>query len=270
MEPTHERIATLEHVVKELYAQQSKLERQLHRWRGLAGVLVVGSLLLQPLRVGKAASSRELGLAAQMTALEQVLYYRPPRVRRVAPRTTPTLSVRVAELERAVNYQENQIATLGAALNQEIATRQATDPRFQPPAQEFGRAQPPPPAASSPFTDAQTTTLRRLAGLLVVSGGTIRCNGDLALTLGHPLLTNKVAPVDAEARADDHGTIEFSGSTRCNGDLALTLGHTLLANKVAPIDGAGRPDDHGTTEFSGNVSVAKKLSSSATARADPQ
>src|SRR2546422_484102 len=270
MEPTQERIAALEHAMQKLYGRQSKVEQQLRGWRGVAGVLVVGSLLLQPLRVGKAASGSELGLAARMTALEQVFYYRPPRVRRVTPRTTPTLSVRVTALERAVNYQENQIAALGAALNQEIAARQATDMRFQPPTPEAGRAQPPPSTASSPFTDAQTATLRRLAGLLVVSGDTIRCNGDLALTLGHPLLTNKVAPVDAEARADDHGTIEFSGTTRCDGDLALTLGHTLLVNKVAPIDREGRPDDHGTTEFSGNVSVAKKLSSSATARAEPQ
>jgi hypothetical protein len=265
-----ERIAALEHAMQELYGRQSSVKRQLRRWRSLAGVLVVGSLLLLPLRVGKAAPASELSLAARLAALERVFYYQPPRVRRVAPRTAPGLSVRVAELERAVNYEENQIAALGAALNQEIAARQATETRFQPPAQEAGRAQPPSPTASSPFTDAQTTTLRRLAGLLVVSGDTIRCNGNLALTLGHPLLTNKIAPVDAEARADDHGTIEFSGTTRCNGDLALTLGHTLLANKVAPSDGEGRPDDHGTTAFSGNVSVAKKLSSAATARVEPQ
>src|SRR6266849_9890752 len=123
MEPTQERIAALEHAMQKLYGRQSKVEQQLRRWRGLAGALVVGSLLLQPLRVGKAASSRELGLAARMTALEQVLYYRPPRVRRVAPRATPTLSVRVAELERAVHYEESQMAALGAALNQEITAR---------------------------------------------------------------------------------------------------------------------------------------------------
>src|SRR5260370_1199551 len=116
MEPTQERIAALVHAVEELHGRQSRAERRLRRWRGLAGVLVVGSLLLQPLRVGKAASSRELGLAARMTALEQVLYYRPPRVRRVAPRTTPSASVRVAELERAVNYHENQTPPRGAAL----------------------------------------------------------------------------------------------------------------------------------------------------------
>ena len=127
MEPTQERIAALEHAMQKLHGRQSKVEQQLRRWRGLAGVLLVGSLLLQPLRVGKAASGSELGLAARMTALEQVFYYRPPRVRRVTPRTTPTLSVRVTALERAVNYQENQIAALGAALNQEIAARQATD-----------------------------------------------------------------------------------------------------------------------------------------------
>jgi hypothetical protein len=270
MEPTQERIAALELAVKELHGRQSQVERQLRRWRGLAGVLVVVSLLLQPLRVGKAASTPKLDLATQVAARARVFYYQPPRVRRVAPRTTPTLSVRVAELERAVNYQENQIAAMESALNQEIAARQATDPRSQSPAPEASRAQPQPSTPSSSFTDAQTTTLRRLAGLLVVSGDTIRCNGDLALTLGHPLLTNQIAPVDAEARADNRGTIEFSGTTRCNGDLALTMGHTLLANKVAPIDGEGRPDDHGTTTFSGNVSVAKKLSSAATARVEPQ
>lgn len=268
MEPVQEQIAALEHAVQELQTRQSKVEQQLRRWRGLAGLLVLGSLLLQSLHVGKAASARRLNLAARVAARVRGFYYQPPRVRRVAPRTTPTLSIQVAELEQAVNYQENQIQTLGSALNQEIAARQATGTRF--PAPTPAAAQPQPPAASSPFTDTQTTTLRRLAGLLVVSGDTIRCNGDLALTLGHPLLTNKVAPVDADARADNHGTIEFSGTTRCNGDLALTMGHTLLANKVAPIDGDGHPDDHGTTEFSGNVSVAKKLSSSATARAEPQ
>src|SRR6266851_1679860 len=127
MEPTQERIAALEQAVQEMHVRQVRAEQQLRRWRSLAGVLVVGSLLLQPLRVGKAASSSELGLAARMTALEQVLYYRPPRVRRLTPRTTPTLSVRVAALERAVNYQENQIAALGAALNQEMAACQGTD-----------------------------------------------------------------------------------------------------------------------------------------------
>jgi hypothetical protein len=268
MEPTQDRIAALEHAVQELQTRQNQIERQLRRWRGLACLLVAGSLLLQPLHIEKAASAPKLNLATEVAARAGVFYYQPPRVRRVTPRTTPTLSVRVAELERAVNYQENQIQTLGTALNQEISARQATGTSFPSPTQEA--AQPQPSTSSIPFTDAQTTTLRKLAGLLVVSGDTIRCNGDLALTLGHLLLTNQVAPVDAEARADNHGTVEFSGTTRCNGDLALTLGHTLLANKVAPIDGEGRPDDHGTTAFSGNVSVAKKLSSSATARAEPQ
>ena len=115
-----ERIAALEHAVQELQTRQSQVEQQLRRWRGMACLLVAGSLLFQPLRAGKAASTPKLNLATQVAARARVFYYQPPRVRRVAPRTTPTLSVRVAELERAVNYQENQIQTLGTALNQEI------------------------------------------------------------------------------------------------------------------------------------------------------
>ena len=46
MEPTQERIAALEHAMQELHGRQSQVEQQLRRWRGLAGVLVVGSLLL--------------------------------------------------------------------------------------------------------------------------------------------------------------------------------------------------------------------------------
>lgn len=269
MEPTPERIAALERALQDVQARQSKIEQQLRCWRGLVGLLIVGSLLLQSLPGGNAASRRKRRLLIPMVMPAPGFFYQPPRARRASPRTTPTLTVRVGDLERAVNYQENQIQSLGTALNQEVTARQAAGTSFPTPAPPAASPQPS-SVPSSSFTDAQTATLRRLAGLLVVSGDTIRCNGDLALTLGHPLLTNQVAPVDADARADTHGTIEFSGTARCNGDLALTMGHTLLANKVAPIDGEGHADDRGTTEFSGNVSVARKLSSAATARVEPK
>src|SRR5690348_4492878 len=108
MEPTSERIAALERALQDVQARQSKIELQLRRWRGLAGLLVIGGLLLQSLPGGNAASRRRLRLPIPMAARAQRLLYQSPRVRRSSPRTTPTLTVRVGDLERAVNYQENQ------------------------------------------------------------------------------------------------------------------------------------------------------------------
>ena len=267
MEPMQEQVAALERAMQALSARQGAVERQLRRWRGLASVLVVAMVLLQPLRVGKAAPGDSQRGLTPVAAFQGFPTYRAPRVRRSSPTGASSVTARVTMLERAVNYEEQQIESLGAALNQEIAARQSLGPVLPPQAEAIRPAPPVPSAAGSPFTDAQAITLRKLAGLVVVSGGIIRCNGDLALTSGHALLANKIGPVDADARLDEHGAVEFSGTTRCYGDLALTAEHRLLTNKIAPIDTRGQPDDHGTTEFSGNVSVARHLTNSGTAKA---
>lgn len=265
MEPMAEQIAALQREISELAARQGRTERHLRHWRGLAGVLLVAVICFQPLRGERTAAGSDLVHTARLSQLQPYPLYRPPRVRRTTPSTSST-AYRLATLEQAVNYEEQQIQSLGAALNQEIAARQAGDARFQP-LPEVSRAAPfTAVAAGSPFTDAQTITLRKLAGLVVVSGGVVRCNGDLALTSGHALLANRIGPVDADARMDERGTLELSGTTRCYGDLFLTSEHRLLANRIAPVDPQGRLDEHGTTEFGGNVSVAKRLVSAATAR----
>jgi adhesin HecA-like repeat protein len=266
MEPMTDQIAALEKTMQALTERQGRLERQLGRWRGLA-VLMLLAVLFQPLRTGTAAAGEGLVRLARGTPYQPFSFYRPPRVRRSAPAGSGT-AARLTMLERAVNYEEQQIEALGAALNQEIAARQLGGTRFQA-LPEAARPAPLVSSAAAPFTGAQTVTLRKLAGLLVVSGGVIRCNGDLALTSGHALLANRVGPVDADARLDERGTVELSGTARCYGDVVLTAEHRLLANKIVPIDAEGRPDDHGTTEFSGNVSIARRLSSPGTAKPQP-
>src|SRR5436190_8653265 len=268
MEPMAEQIAALERAVREMNERQARVERQLRRWRGLAAVLGVALLGLSPLRTERAAAGGGLVHLARLSPLQPYPLYRAPRVRRATPATSST-ATRLAMLEQAANYEEQQIQSLGAALNQEIAARQAGDARFQPLPEAAHPAPFTSSAGGSPFTDAQTLTLRKLAGLLVVSGGIIRCNGDLALTSGHALLANRIGPVDADARLDERGTLELSGTTRFYGDVVLTSEHRLLANKIAPIDSQGRPDDHGTTEFTGNVNVAKRLTSSGPAKTQP-
>lgn len=210
MEPMVAQIAMLEQQVSTLTERQRRVERQLCRWRTLTAGLAVAVLILPLTWAGKAGTGDDRVHRASASPLQSYPFYRAPRVRRTAPSSSGT-TARVTMLERAVNYEEQQIEALGAGLNQEIAARQAGEARLQP----LPKAVRPAPFVSSTagsFTDAQSVTLRKLAGLLVVSGGTIRCNGDLALTSGHALLANRIGPVDADARMDERGTIELSGN----------------------------------------------------------
>src|SRR5467141_2500141 len=112
MEPMAEQIAALERAVHALTERQRRVERQLGRWRGLAGGLVVAMLLLPSVRLGRAAAGDGLVRLARVGTLQPFPFYRPPRVRRAAP-ATPGTAARVTMLERAVNYEEQQIQELG-------------------------------------------------------------------------------------------------------------------------------------------------------------
>jgi hypothetical protein len=268
MEPMAARIAALEWTVLVLRESQRRVERQLGRWRILTAGLAVVVLWAPLTQAGTRLGRDPLIKPASASPLSPYTYSRAPRVRRPTAGTSSTVA-RVGLLERAVSYEEQQIETLGAALNQEIAARQAGDVRVAPMPEAVRPAPVVSPGADGLFTEAQSVTLRKLAGLLVVSGGAIRCNGDLALTAGHALLANRLGPVDADARLDERGTIEWRGTTRCNGDVVITMAHRLLTNQIAPIDAQGRPDEHGTTAFSGNVEITRRLTSLAPAKAPP-
>jgi hypothetical protein len=210
MERMQERLAMLEQRVQELAERQQRTERRLRFCRGLAAALLVVPFPAT-LHGGRSA------VAAQ-------LIYVPP-VRRVVRVPTPGLAARVVALERAVNYHEQQIRTLGAALNQEVAARRVGENQLQQPAGTAHATDATTRTGARAFTAAQAATLRSLTGLLTVSGDTIRCQGDLALIGGHRLLANKISPVDTAANPDENGTTEFSGSVK-------------VAKKLTSSDGA--------------------------------
>lgn len=274
----HERLAALERAVEELASRQGKSERRQRLWRGLAGGLALVGLSLLPLRSGRAANAYQ----ARIVALQRLVGYQANEIvslqRLVAYRGN-----RLVAVQRVNAQQAQQIAQWNQAYNQAAARRPAASGSRAP---------------ASGFTPAQTATLQKLAALIEVSAGVIRCKGDLALLSKHVLLTNKIGPLDAAGQPDDTGVLRCSGDlslpaghtllvakiapadkegqpdthgvVQCKGDLALTPDHTLLADKIAPVDSEGRPDDDGTTSFSGSVSVAKKLSQApAPAKASP-
>lgn len=273
MEPMQERWAALERAV-------GQPERRRRRWRGLAGGLTIAALALLPLRSGRAANAYQ----ARIIALERMVGYQTNQIRGMQ-RLVAYRNNQLAALQRVNAQQARQIAQWNRAYNQLAAGQPpGANPRSRP--------------APGTFTPAQMATLQKLAALIEVSGGVIRCKADLALLAKHALLANKITPVDASGQPDDTGVVrcggdlslpaghtliaakiapagkegqfDSHGAVQCQGDLALTPDHALLVNKIAPVGSDGHPDDNGTTKFSGSVSVAKKLTQAPTpARATP-